>query len=239
MYYETTGEFSENAVVFLHGWGGSVDSFGSVIRLLPESRFFVNLDFSGFGKSAEPERPYCVDDYVNEVKNLLDLISVKKVTFVCHSFGGRVAIKFINRFPDFVEKVVFVDSAGIRPPKTLWQRFSILRYKIKKKLVKCGICSTRVLEKYGSEDYKCLSLVMKATFVRVVNEDLSELLTNIQVPTLIVWGEKDKDTPVWMAHRFHKAIKGSRLIVYKDSGHFSYLDNLDDFVYSLYNFLTK
>ena len=80
---------------------------------------------------------------------------------------------------------------------------------------------------------------MKGTFVRVVNEDLSAEIKNICVPTLIFWGEDDKDTPVSMARRFHRYVKGSRLIIYKNSGHFCYLDNLDDFVYSLYDFLME
>ena len=237
--FETRGVFAEEAVLFLHGWGGSVESFRAVIDLLPINTFIINLDFSGFGKSAEPSKSYCVEDYARDVKGLIDSLLVKRVSIVCHSFGGRVAIKMINLFPNLVTKVVFVDSAGIKPRKTLRQKFSIIKFKVSKFFVKRGFVSKTVLDKYGSDDYKSLTPIMKETFVRVVNEDLFLELANINIPTLIVWGEKDLDTPLYMAHKFNKKIAGSELVVYKDSGHFSYLDNLDDFVYILYKFLMK
>ena len=89
------------------------------------------------------------------------------------------------------------------------------------------------LEKYGSADYKALDGVMKETFVKVVNENLYSHFKKIAMPTLILWGEKDKETPLYMAKKLKRIIKNSSLYVIKGTGHFSYLERPDIFVAAL------
>ena len=78
---------------------------------------------------------------------------------------------------------------------------------------------------------------MKQTFVNVVNEDLCVYAKNINSKTLIVWGEKDKDTKIFMAKKLHKLIFLSELVFIKGAGHFSFLDKKEDFVIILDTFL--
>ena len=95
------------------------------------------------------------------------------------------------------------------------------------------------LLKYGSDDYKKLSKTMKQTFVNVVNEDLSCFVSKIVCNTLIVWGEKDKETKLWMAKKLNKLIVGSNLKIIKNSGHFCFLDNKTEFLIILDTFLKR
>ena len=81
----------------------------------------------------------------------------------------------------------------------------------------------------GSEDYRALSDSMKGTFVRVVNLDLAPRLKEIKNETLIIWGENDTDTPMYMAERMEKEIKNSGLAVLPGAGHFSYIDQYPRF----------
>ena len=71
---------------------------------------------------------------------------------------------------------------------------------------------------------------MRETFVRVVNEHLDKLLPLVSRPTLLVWGERDNDTPLYMAKRMNRKLPDSALIVIKNSGHFSFLDDTAMFV---------
>jgi pimeloyl-ACP methyl ester carboxylesterase len=79
------------------------------------------------------------------------------------------------------------------------------------------------LSRYGSADYKSLSPVMKKTFVSVVNDHLDNLLREIAVPTLILWGKRDRETPPYMAKRIRRRVKNSRLVML-EGGHYVYID---------------
>ena len=76
----------------------------------------------------------------------------------------------------------------------------------------------------GSSDYQQLSPDMKKTFVSIVNTYLDEYARKMSVKTLIIWGEKDNDTPLYMAKKLNRYIKNSQLKVIKDAGHFCFLD---------------
>lgn len=199
----------------------------------------VFVDFPGFGESLEPEREFYLSDYVLSLKNVLDNFVIESLTLVGHSFGGRVAIKYSflyqDNYSDF--KLCLVDSAGIKPRRSLLYKIKVSRYKkLKRKAEKFGIEDNR-LDKFGSSDYKKLSSVMKRTFVHVVNEDLSDIAKKIKIKTMIVWGRKDKETKLYMARKLHKFIKNSNLYIFNNAGHFSFLDNRLDFLILLDTFV--
>lgn len=201
-------------MIFLHGWGGDVRSFLFVAKNLSVTSTLV--DFYGFGKTPHPDYPLTVKDYVDGVIELMDFLKIEKATFVGHSFGGRVAIYIAAKYPKRVDKLVLVDSAGIKPRRGIKYRVKVFAHKILKKFGK-GL--------KGSDDYRVLSPVMKKTFQNVVNYDETHLLKDIKADTAIFWGEKDKDTPLYMAKKLNKKIASSHLFLLTNAGHFSYLDN--------------
>ena len=93
-------------------------------------------------------------------------------------------------------------------------------------------------DKYSSPDYKALKTeVMRETFKKVISLDLSSNLKEITRPTLLVWGENDLDTPLYMAKKMESEIKDSGLVVLKNAGHFSYIDNSNEYNVIIDNFL--
>ncbi len=213
-------------MIFLHGWGGDVRSFLFVAKSLSVTATLV--DFYGFGKTPHPDFPLTVKDYADGVLEIMDKLKIKKATLVGHSFGGRVAIYISAKYPEKVDKLVLVDSAGIKPRRGIKYRLKVLLHKILKKF-------GRGLK--GSEDYRALSPVMKKTFQNVVNFDETYLLQDIKADTAIFWGDKDKDTPMYMARKLNKKIKSSHLFVLTNAGHFSYLDNSGYFLKVLSAFI--
>ena len=234
-YRVRVNERRNNFVLLLHGWGGNVDSLKIVEDFLVDEGFsIINLDFPGFGYSETPPEHFELKNYVEIVKEILKIENVNFVSVVAHSFGGRVAIMLASE-TNYVNKLVLIDSAGIKPKFSLKKWCKIKNYKLKK------WCNNRLkfnfdLSKYGSDDYKSLPNNMKGVFNRIVNLDLTNLLGNINCETLLVWGEKDKSTPLYMAKIMNKKIANSKLIVYENCGHFSYIQKFDNFCKVLKNF---
>ena len=82
----------------------------------------------------------------------------------------------------------------------------------------------KLKSKFGSKDYQNAGY-MRNILVKTVNEDFTDKICEIKCPVFIYWGEKDKDTPLWMAKKLKKIIKDSGLYVVKNGGHFSFIDD--------------
>lgn len=228
--YLTAGQ--GEPILLLHGWGSSIVPYHQLIDFLSKKYYVIALDMPGFGGSEEPPIPYCVDDYVDVVLEFLKQFDIRKLSLVGHSFGGRVIIKMVNReLPFGIDKIVLVDSAGIKPQaskkKNMKQRcFKIgkwfLSQKIPAKLFPDALEKLRV--KFGSADYVAASPMMRQCLVKVVNEDLKDLLPGIHAPTLLVWGENDTATPLSDAKIMEQMIPNAGLAVIRNAGHFSFVE---------------
>lgn len=216
-------------VLFLHGWGGSTNSFLSVAKKVAMEHKAVLIDFYGFGKSKFPND--CLDTYEYAIQLYLFLKSrnITELSIVAHSFGGRIAMILSSVFDIRINELVLISSAGILPKRTLSYRYKILKYKIYKKLLQCNLVSNKHLSNFGSDEYKQLDDLQKLSYIKVVNQGLEYLLKNITAKTFIVWGDEDRTTPIYMAYKIRNLIKGSKLIIYNNSGHFSYMENYADF----------
>lgn len=224
--------------LILHGWGGCINSMYPVKEFFSKKSKTITIDFPGFGESDFPDSGWSVIDYTEMVKKLLDKLEVKKCNIIAHSFGGRVTIRLAEKYSQYVNKIILVDSGGLIPKRTMKYYFKVYTYKISKKFM-----PKKLQEKFkkhaGSEEYKVLNDVMKKVFVKVVNDDLKPCLKNIKSPTLIIWGENDLDTPLYMAEIMEKEIPDAGLVVLNDAGHFSYLDKSVDFNKIADNFLSE
>lgn len=229
---------SKNYLVFLHGWGADRNSF------LWTQKYFLDyslvyVDFSGFGHSKPPSRPYFVNDYVKELKQLLDNFDIESLVLIGHSFGGRVAVKFASIYQQDYNKfaLVLVDAAGMKPHRGICYKIKVAKYKRCKRLATKNEKYKRRLEKFGSPDFKVSCGVMRQTLVNVVNENLEPYAKNILCKTCLIWGKNDKDTKMYMAKKFSKLIKNSKLYVIDGAGHFSFLDKPQEFLIILDTFV--
>lgn len=222
-------------IIFLHGWGGSTDSFKGVADRLEDYDMLL-IDMPPFGKSGEPTIPLTVYDYAEILKETADICGFCTFSVVAHSFGCRIALKFAALYPGRVESMVLTGAAGVKPRRSLKYRFKVAAYKLRKKLVSLGLAKKESLESFGSEDYKALSGIMKKTFVNVVNEDLTGILKDIKCPVLLYFGKSDQDTPLYMAHKMEKRIPDCALIT-AEGGHFAYLTHINSFAGIIANFI--
>lgn len=216
------------AVLVLHGWGAHIEAVAPIAAGLRTACEVISVDLPGFGSSETPPEPWGVADYASWVASFMEVLDVPRAHVVGHSFGGRVGIHLATERPQLVDRMLLVDSAGIRPPRTL-------RWYWKVGLAKVGKHAARLLGRPGrrlqrllvasasSSDYAAAG-PLRATLVRVVNEDLTDRLPRVSCPTLIVWGARDEDTPLWMGERMEQLIPDAGLVVFDAAGHYAYAD---------------
>ncbi|NWF71242.1 MAG: alpha/beta hydrolase [Chloroflexi bacterium] len=220
-------------LLMLHGWGADSSLLWPLAeRLLPLGYRVYAPDLPGFGSSAPPPAVWSVHEYAAFVLDYMQAHGLDKVYLFGHSFGGRLGLVLGAQQPQRIYKMVLADSAGVRPTASAQAQFRLNVYKtLRDGLRAAGL--KRLSEKlrawyaarYGSADYKAAG-ALRETFVRVVNEDLLPYAARVQVSTLLLWGEKDADTPLWQGQTLAKTIPDAGLVVLPGAGHYSYLDAL-------------
>lgn len=218
--------------MFLHGYLADKNSFIYQLEFLSRDFDVYALDLKGFGENKGMEHPYSLDDYIRQVKEFCSLNGIVKPHVIAHSFGGRIALKLSSENPNFFDKMVLTGCAGLKPKRSIKYRLKVFIYKILKRFVK-----KEKLARFFSSDYNALSPVMKESFKLIVNEHLDYTLPKIQNKTLLIFGKDDKQTPLYMAKKLLKGIKGSRLVVYKNAGHFAFIDKPFNFNMEVKEFL--
>lgn len=249
IYYEQTGEAGKPPVLCLHGWGCSTQHFAPIAQELAKDYRVTVMDFPAHGQSQKPEAPWQVRDFAECVKELMEKLSLAPCDIIAHSFGGRVALYMAAHWPQLVKRLVITGGAGIKKPETAEQKKRREAFQRKKRLLQ-GLAKAPLLggaaekgmealrQKYGSADYNALDADMRRTFVQVVNEDLRPLLPQIKAPTLLIWGENDRDTPLWMGQAMEKEIPDAGLVIFENDDHYAYLRQWPRFVAVVRAFLT-
>lgn len=227
-------EGSGPAVVVLHGWGASIETVASIVSALAPVAEVHALDLPGFGQSDPPQQAWGVDDYRDFMTRFLDVNGIERAALIGHSNGGRVALAMAaadgGRSASRVARLLLVDSAGIRPKRTLaWYR-KVGMAKVGKHAANHLGPPGRALRdalvgRAASADYAAASPTMRPTLVRLVNSDLRELMPRVAVPTLLIWGSEDEATPLADAKLMESLIPDAGLVVFEGAGHYSYLDD--------------
>lgn len=225
-----------NTILILHGWGIGSKTWAQVKEILEGMGCRVYVpDLPGFGDNAPPVKPWVIDDYVNWVKSYCEQNGLSQFFLLGHSFGGGIAVKFVNALPEMAKGLILV-APKLHRQKTFRYYAGLFLAKIGKIVFSIPILfflhplARKVLyELIGSRDYYRLELdktnIMKETFKEVVGADLIPCLAAIKTPTLIVWGKKDQMTPISDAYLAHKAIENSKLEIIKNGRHALNIEN--------------
>lgn len=231
--YEVLGD--GNPVILLHGWLATLETMRPIANNLCKNFKVYLVDVIGFGKSQLPEHPLKTDDFGDFLKEFTEKLNIKNPILIGHSNGGRIIINAVGRGLVSAKKIVLIDSAGIKPKRSLTYYLKVAFYKTGKFFLNL-LPNTKAIKKFkekirnhvGSEDYKTSANVLKETMKIIVNEDLQYLLPKISVPTLLFWGSLDTATPISDARIMEKLIPDCGLIEYAGSSHFSYLENINN-----------
>lgn len=235
-------------LVFLHGWGGNWRLWLPIIERLKNKFTIYALDLPGFGLSPL-SKPYTLSSYTHDLIDFLNKEKIKLPVIIGHSFGGSVAIKFAVNNSEKISGLVLVDSSGIRQ-QNLRLKTKILLASLGKKLILSSPLA-KFFPRLRPLYYRLFELTKSDYFGALGNKNLRETLSlvlkenlyidfpKIKTPTLIIWGEKDPEdlTPIKFAKIIQEKIKGSKLIVFPNAGHFSFLDEQEKFCQELSKFI--
>jgi pimeloyl-ACP methyl ester carboxylesterase len=230
-------------VVLLHGWGTSSQSLVPLCEALADSFRVLAVDLPGFGWSQAPPVAWGTADYAAHVERFMQETRVTEAALVGQSFGGRIAIRLAAKQPARVSRLVLVASAGIRPRRRAGYYVRVGAVKLARRFFSLpgwGAAGRRMISKmydrFGSRDYRAAG-PMRPTLVKVVNEDLAPVLPAVQVPTLILWGDRDQEVPRSAVEIMAAGIPRARLHVFEGAGHFPFLDAPEEFARTLTRFL--
>lgn len=229
LYFEKYGTKGRK-VLLLHGWGQNTQMMAFIGDFLKSHFIVYNIDFPGFGNSQEPSEPWDTNDYADFLHEFCLKKKIDNPIFIAHSFGCRVALRYAYRYGAY--KMVLTGAAGIRDERGIDYYLKVYSYKAAKKIL-----SLKPLKKYkdkftknaGSEDYRNTSGVMRQTFVKVVNEDVSDILPDIKAETLLVFGENDEATPVEKGKKMEKLMPNAALVIFENDDHYAYIHQAQRF----------
>ena len=225
------------AVVLLHGFGSSLQTWDAWAQGLAATHRVVRIDLPGSGLSPpDPAHDYRDERSLQLLSALLDDLGLKRVSLVGHSMGGRIAWTFAARFPERINKLVLVAPDGyasfgfeygqpMEVPATLGLMRHVLPKPLLRMNLKAAYAQPESLSDAVTTRYHDLILApgarqaMLDRLAQTVLQEPGPLLRQIRAPTLLVWGEADAMIPVSNASDYLQAITGSRLVSWPQVGH--------------------
>jgi len=260
--YRTAGEGP--VVLFVHGIAGSALTWTHTQQQLGRDRLTIAPDLPGHGVSDKPVGDYSLGSLASTLRDLLVALGHERATIVGHSLGGGVAMQFAYQFPERCERLILVSSGGLGRDVNLILRAASLPgadlflSSVAGPLAAAGTAVAGALGRLGwrpAPDLEevgrgfasladaptrraflhTLRAVVGTTGQRVDASD--RLYLAREMPTLLVWGERDPIIPARHAETAHDLMPGSRLVTFPGSGHMPHIDEPLRFAETLREFI--
>ncbi|HZL07747.1 MAG TPA: alpha/beta hydrolase [Candidatus Dormibacteraeota bacterium] len=226
-YYDLSGK--GKLILLLHGWGDNARGLSALRQSLAKKYQVLALDLPGFGSSQAPREVWDLDNYAGFIQASLNKLDLNQpYAVIGHSNGGALAVRAVSLGLLKPQKLVLLAASGIRTGGGT-KRF------ILKVIAKTGDAATIWLpERYRQALRRSLydaagsdMLVMpqlQETFKKTVRQDVQADAASIAIPTLLIYAENDRAVPPGDGQKYHQLIKGSRLEMIADAGHFVHHD---------------
>lgn len=252
-------------VVLIHGMVNSSRHWREVALRLAERHTVIAPDLIGHGDSATPRGDYSLGAHAAAIRDLLVAIGVGPATIVGHSLGGGVAMQYFWQFPERVDRLALVSSGGLGPEVAPMLRgaalpgaTTLLRLGTSRRTLAGLARAARQLEARGSKRAIYLRAVIRAlgpledaggreaflgTLRSVIDfhgqrvSAVDRLYLLGPVPSLIVWGERDRTIPLEHGRSAHELIPGSRFVTLPRAAHFPHLEDPEGLSGALIDFI--
>ncbi|MEW6381370.1 MAG: alpha/beta hydrolase [bacterium] len=247
LYYLEAGKGPH--LVLLHGLGASSLGWILNIRSLRKKFHVLAPDQIGSGRSDKPLLSYRISIMAEYLFEFLSALNIPKILLVGSSMGGWTAAHFATNYPEMVEKLVLVDSAGFALERPLTARERELLNAVTlsssrsfaRELFFCpdfiedpGL-KMRLKMKLNSHEPYVIDRFLDA--IDQKQDVVDNRLSLIKAPTLIIWGREDRLIPVDHALRFHREIAGSKLVIFDQCGHVPQVEMAARFNQEILDFL--
>jgi pimeloyl-ACP methyl ester carboxylesterase len=231
-------------VVFVHGLGGSYETWSLNLPAFAERFRICALDLVGAGSSDKPAMDYSVPSLADLLARFLDAMGEdwQRVSLVGHSLGGAIALAFASRYPERVERLVLVDSAGLGPeidgevlnlmrttPTIEGIRAELTHFFAHSGLVQQALVEQLYQQRIRPGAREALLSTAEAAFGgNHQHMDLRETLSSLPNEVLVVWGNADGVIPVTHAQQARLAPK-SKVEIFEACGHCPHIERADAF----------
>lgn len=240
-------ETNNNTLIIIPGWGGSHETWADFVNSAKKDFTDIHvIDMPCFGGQDCPKEIWGVDEFAEYVKEEIYRITQRKFVLLGHSFGGQIAVKFADKYPENIEKLILSGAAVFRPKRIIRRLILGTIAKTGKMLFKLPIIEKLDIlarkffyKAVGSPDYNKTSGIKREIFKKIIRQDLEKLLPNINIPTLIIWGEKDLYTPLRYGKKINKLISNSKLHIIKNGGHGLHLHNKEEILSLIRRFINS
>jgi pimeloyl-ACP methyl ester carboxylesterase len=245
------------ALLFIHGLLGSQKQWVHLVDRLDEDHRLIVPDLFGHGESAKPVGDYSLGAHAATLRDLLDRLGIEQVSLVGHSLGGGIAMVFAYLFPERVDKLVLVASGGLgREVSPLLRSATLPGAEYVLPVIASGwmrdrlASAGRLLGSVGLRPGRDLTEVWDgftslgdadtrraflATTRAVIDPGGQSVNAHdylpdaTPIPTLVVWGTKDRMIPAWHAASATASMENCRVELFQGSGHFPHLDDPERF----------
>lgn len=259
------GGGSGPVLVLVHGMAGSSQTWEPVLPALMERYTVVAPDLPGHGDSDKPRGDYSLGAHASSLRDLLGALGHDRATIVGQSFGGGVAMQLAYQHPECCERLVLVSSGGLGPEVALLLRAltlpgveHLLPIACNQHVAGAGAAVTGWLERIGLKPVPVVAEMWRSfaslsdgstreafqhTLRSVVDRHgqrvsaADRLYLAADLPTLIIWGDRDPIIPFAHATSAHELIPGSRLEVFEGAGHYPHCEAPGRFAQVLADFV--
>lgn len=250
-------------LVLLHGTSASLHTWDGWVADLKGQRRVIRFDLPAFGLTGpDLQNDYTLEAYVRTVVGVVNAMGVKDFVLAGNSLGGQIAWATATALPQRVRQLILVDAAGYpMAPQSVPIGFRIARIPGLRRLAEVvlprGVIQASLRNVYGDPSKVTPELVdryyeltlregnrqaLAYRFDQMLKVDIAKgmlAIRALRVPTLILWGGKDRLIPVENGHRFAADIVGSQLVVFDDLGHVPQEEDPQRTVQALRKFLLK
>ena len=259
---EGTGD---NTIIFIHGLGSYLRAWDKNIPELSKKYRCIAIDLPGYGKSSKEIHPGSMEFYADVVAQLINKLELKNVTLAGHSMGGQISMVLALKYPGLVKNLVLVDPAGFETfneGEKQWFRDVMTVNAVKLTPVQ-AIRSNLILNFYDmpddaefmvtdrialrdANDFEKYCYAVAKSVHGMVDQPVINLIDRITQPTLIVFGENDNLIPNPYLHGGktediakigNEKIKGSKLVIIPECGHFAQYEKYNEFNNAVLEFL--
>lgn len=260
-----TGQKHKKTIILVHGLGYSgLRDWVHIIGQLESDYHIIALDLPGFGESDPTSLQLAPQRYAQLLQWVIPQFSSQKVTVIGHSMGGAISLRFASEFPDMVERLIMVDTAGVlqrsvfvrhmtqMPDRYQWlaqyqQRFKLIDIAVSRfnrfinrvsglvlsQLDRLPDPTQVLLQNKYAQQYVYKDRPTLNAAIGLINEDFSQAIDTLLVPTHIIWGEHDRVAPLRTGELLQYHIANAELNVIQDAGHVPMKDKPTEFMLKL------
>lgn len=230
-------------VLILHGWNLSGDRFRSLQDKISKKGYRVfSPDFPGFGNTPALTEPWHIRDYADFLKQYIEAHRIKNPIIIGHSFGGRVALSYVQKNPKGAYTLILTGTPGFSPVPAKKMLFFLIIAKMGglffalPLISKCADVARRLLYRAaGAHEFYRAEGSMRQTFKYTVQDNLENAMRAVSIPCMLVWGEMDTIVPVAIARKMNETISGSTLTIIPNASHGVPFMNPDAFMKAISN----